>query len=270
MKADVKAEIKRIALKLGMGEKVVEEKMKEYMEQGFNELSAIGQVKGEFGYLLQRINGAYRIYPLKVGRLRTGAWKNKEGVVEDHDVIDIMGAFYGKVSKMGQDTGFLLQMSLVDEDVKLASGLDEGELYVFKGSLDTGRQKIYLQRGAEFLDEKDADVPTMGAIVSEASKNAAPLYSLWEEDDKGEYTYHKVNVLVSGFINDVREVGSEGRSVLEVTDLGADICTVWPPDGEEYTKEAIGQRVLISGWNQMKDNGPSISAKVIIAVEATE
>lgn len=265
----VEQEITRLAEALDMTPEAVRKHVTDKMtERGISDLNAIREVKMENKGLLQRIQGTYRIFPLVIGDKRMQALKDRDtGEEKDHTVVDVIGIFYGPTTRGGQPKGFLHSLSLWDEAVGKEDVLRDGQgPFVFKGAVDTFKNKIYLSRTGEFAVDKSSKTPPFTTIMAEVRQNLLPLSRLMDTNNKGDLIYQDQAV---GFEAEVAEVVDfqSGKQGINVTDLGADIYLVWPPEGMEFTEANVGQRVIIYGVMRVNDRGVSINARVMVAVE---
>lgn len=257
----IEQEIARLATALDMDAQSIRAELERIQatKEGMNINTALGRFKKDNDFLLKRVQDTYRIWPLSNGTVRT---TEVNGVTRS--VVDILGVFYGKVTRTGQPQGFMLNMSLWDDDIQAAEPIiGQKGPFAFKGSLDTYKQKLYLKKGSEFVADDGKKIPRVEEIVKQITDSAMPLVDLLKTNDKGDFIYDGVELLVRGTVADARLLDS-GKCVLTLSDIGSDNVTVWAPDGvSDFGEEDEGNDVLVYGYHKVKDTSV-INAKTIL------
>jgi hypothetical protein len=202
---------------------------------------------------------------MEIGQAREAEWGG-----ETHDIVDVTGIFFGRVSKSENRQGFLLRMALSDEDVGKEEELVIGKPYMFRGSFNPNKKKIYLARDGRFSEGESKHSPGFEKVVMMAKEDSVPLAKLMDMDRDGNYVYHKQDIVFSGIVGEVREVGQDGKAIMEISQIGSDPISVWPPDSLTVTEKWEGVEVFGFGYHSIKDNGPSISAKALLPVSDDE
>ena len=272
MPTAIDKEIERIAQMMDTTPDVVRSSVADKQKElGCNEITALGIVKKENKWLMRRVKGTYRVFPLHVGEPRSQELSGKEvdgthTKSEMHSVSDVIGIIYGITERGGKPHPFLSQMSLWDEQADKVDMLrGESGPFAFKGSVDTVKGKVYMDKDAEFIHDSGEKMPQFSQLMAELKQTTVPLASLMEMDADGNLIYHENNLAVIGQIVGVDQLES-GRYVLEITDIGAEVITVWPPDTLEFGASNVGQEVLVYGWYKCNDKGPAISGKAMMVI----
>ena len=263
MEKHLKAEVARIAERADVSEKDLLGEVKAYTEKGYNEETAIMLVLSDHSFDMKSIKGKNFPYPTEIG-VSEKANIQKDGENEEHDVLKIGGLFHGVVERGAEPIPFISTLSLWDEAVEKGEGMMLNTWTAFAGRVNSRRGTISLARGTEFVDAVDA--PNVDDCVSILSESALPLTQLLERDDRGEYKYHKVDVLVAGIINRVPDPEKGDRLPIEIASLGSDSVTVWPPFEGDFPPLELGQRILLYGYHQVKAGESSISMKTVFPI----
>ena len=260
MNEALERDIDRIAKENGIERDTLLAEIDAYKGKGFNELSAWSRVKSDHSGEIRGIKDTYTVWPVAIGEPRVATWNE-----EEHEIADVLGIFYGRINKGTERSGFLLKMALVDDDLQQLSELRISQPSMFKGSFNPRKLKLYKARDAEFVEGTTKGCPDFMSVLNMAREDAVPLSKLMDLDSNGNLVYDQTDIAFAGVVGSAREFGDS--SLLEISDIGSDPVTVWMPDDMSVSDAWLGKEVFGYGYYQLKDNGPSINAKVILPLE---
>jgi hypothetical protein len=257
----IEMEIERLSNAMGTTPEALKGELARLQEEnGINLMTALSRYKLDNDFLLRRINGVYRIWPLDISDMKTRNTKDGEKTL-----IDVVGVFFGPTSRTSGAVPFMHKMSLWEDDIEKAKPLQgEAGPFMFKGSLDARNNRLFINRGAEFQKDTTNKAPKLDELMTKIVEQAVPLSKLMDQNAKEQFIYEDQDIITTGEVADIRAT-EDGRPIISLTDMGANIVTVWPPNGFEANMSMKNTRVLVFGWHKIKD-ASTISADVIVAV----
>ncbi|MBW1723186.1 MAG: hypothetical protein JRJ78_14160 [Deltaproteobacteria bacterium] len=269
MNEALEKDMNRIARENGIDIAVLHKKLEEYKAQGFPEIAAWGRVKSAFSQDIKGIKDVYTIWPISMSDARIISVE-KSWDDSPHDVVDLYGLFYGKVSKTNR-SGFAMKVAVFDDALPLLDSMELGTPYTFKGAFNPRKGRLSMVRGTSFVPGQSKDCPDMEKVFQMALEDAVSLASLMDMDDRGNYKHDGVEIVFTGVVGDVRRSDKTDSVIFEISDIGSDIVTCWVPHiiagDEEKDGEWIGKTVLGYGYHKIGDDGPVINARMLVTTE---